>query len=87
MSNATPSIPTLEAEIAANRERLARTVDELARKATPRAIMMRQVEDAKARFYSATHTPGGDLRVERVAAMAAAGVLVVTLVVWRRSRH
>lgn len=86
MSDGTPSISSLEADIAANRERLARTVDELAQKATPQAILKRQIEDAKARCYAATHTTEGDLRVERIAALAAAGAVLIAIGVWRRSR-
>ena len=82
MSTDTPrpgTIRELEADIAARRDRLARTVDELAHKATPRAILQRQAEAAKARFADATMTPEGDLRVERIAAVVAVVVLVVGL--------
>jgi hypothetical protein len=83
-----PSIAALEADIAARRERLARTIDELTAKATPKAIAQRQADLAKARFADATTTPQGDLRVERVAAVVAVVALVVAMrVLRRRSRR
>ena len=90
MSNDTPvptSIPALEADIAARRAHLAQTVDELARKATPQAIVKRQTEDVKARFAAATTTPDGDLRTERIAAVVLAGLALLSLVLFRRSRR
>ena len=81
------SVTALEAEMAARRERLAATVDELARKATPKAIAQRQSEAVKARFADATTTPDGDLRVERIAAAVAVTALVVGFLVVRRLRR
>jgi hypothetical protein len=81
------TIRELEADIAARRDRLARTVDELALRATPRAILQRQVEAAKARFVDATTTPEGDLRVERIAGAVAVVVVVVGLKVLLGRRH
>ncbi|CCH71886.1 DUF3618 domain-containing protein [Nostocoides australiense] len=82
-----PSVEKLRADIAASRERLAQTVDELTTKAAPKAIVQRQTESAKARFAAATTTPSGDLRTERIAAVAAAlaVVLVVRCILRRRS--
>lgn len=81
-----PSIEQLQAEIAASRDRLAATIDLLTSKATPKALMARQSEAARARFASATRTPQGDLRTERLAAVAAAVaiVLVVNCLLRRR---
>jgi hypothetical protein len=78
----------IEAEIALTRAHLASTIDELAVRAQPREIARRQTESVKARLVDATHTPEGDLRVERVGAIAAAGaaVLVVLAVLHRRHR-
>lgn len=87
MSTATPSISSLETDLAERRTRLAGTIDELSRKATPKAIVARQVESTKQKIVAATHTPDGELRVDRVAAIAAAGILVVAFGVWRRSRR
>ncbi len=88
-TDATPptSIAGLEADLAARRERLARTVDELTRRATPRAILEKQKEAAKARFADAVTTPSGDLRVERIAAAVVVVVLVVGVKVMLRRRH
>jgi hypothetical protein len=87
MSSTQPSISELEADIAARRDRIARTVDELTARAQPKAIMQRQKDVAKARFADVTTTPEGDLRVERIAAAVAALTIVVVLVVVRRSRR
>jgi len=88
-TDSTPtSVSALEADLAARRERLARTVDELARRATPKALIERQKELAKARFADAVTTPSGDLRVERIAAAVAVVALVVGVrLVLRRRRH
>jgi len=79
----------IEAEIAQTRAHLSSTIDELTVRAQPREIIRRQKESAKARFARATHTPEGGLRVERVAAIAAAGaaVLVVMALLHRRNRR
>jgi Protein of unknown function (DUF3618) len=70
----------IEAEIAATRAHLAATIDELSVRARPREIMRRMAGSAKARIVEATHTPDGDLRRERVAAVAAGSVVVFGLV-------
>src|SRR5665811_324610 len=71
----------IEAEIAETRAHLASTIDELTIRTRPREIVRRQKESAKAKFVDATHTPKGDLRVERVGAMAAAGSAVLLVLV------
>jgi len=78
----------IEAEIAQTRAHLATTIDELAVRAQPREIVRRQTESVKAKVVESTHTPEGDLRVERVGAIAAAvaAVLVVLAVLHRRHR-
>jgi hypothetical protein len=82
------SVEQLRAEIAASRERLAGTIDELTTRAAPRALMQRQSEAAKQRFAAATTTPQGDLRTERIAAVAAAvAVLLVVRCMLRRRGH
>jgi hypothetical protein len=82
----TLSADEIEAQIVQTRDHLARTIDELAVRAQPREIARRQAESAKVKFVEATHTPEGDLRVERVGAMVAAGsaVLVVLAILHRR---
>ena len=88
-SISSPSADAIEAEIAETRAHLASTIDELAVRAQPREIARRQAESAKARFAEATHTPEGDLRVERIGAIAAAAsaVLVVLAILHRRHRR
>jgi hypothetical protein len=80
------SVDQIEAEIEAARQRLAGTVDELHARTAPKEIARRQVETAKVRFNDATRTPQGDLRTERVAALAAAAVALLGIGVVRRRR-
>jgi hypothetical protein len=77
--DATKSVDEIEAEITAARTRLAGTVDELHTRTAPKEIARRQVESIKTRFTEATHTDSGDLRTERIAALAAAGAALVAL--------
>jgi hypothetical protein len=79
----------IEAQIAVTRAHLASTIDELTVRAQPREIMRRQKESVKAKFVDATHTPEGNLRLERVGAIAAAGaaVLLVLAILHRRHRR
>ncbi|HEY7720892.1 MAG TPA: DUF3618 domain-containing protein [Pedococcus sp.] len=88
MSEVTPirSVEQIEAEIAAARERLATTVDELHTRTAPKEIARRQAESLKAKFTEATQTESGDLRTERIAALAAAAVALIGLGAWRRHR-
>ena len=76
----------IEAEIVETRARLASTIDELAVRAQPREIARRQAESVKSRLIEATHTPDGDLRVERVGAIAAGSAVLLGLAILRR-RH
>jgi hypothetical protein len=77
----------IEAEIAQRRVHLAETIDELAVRAQPREIVRRKTESARARLAESTHTPEGDLRVERVGAMAAAGTAVLVVLALLHRRH
>ena len=77
----------IEAEIVETRARLASTINELALRAQPREIARRQAESAKARFVDATHTPEGDLRVERVGAIAAGSAVLLGLAILHRRHH
>lgn len=81
------TVAALQADLAVRRERLAHTVDELTRRATPKALLERQTEIVKARLTDLVMTPEGNLRVERVAAAAAALVLVIGVKVALRRRH
>jgi hypothetical protein len=80
------SVDQIEADIAAARERLAGTVDELHTRTAPQEIARRQVASAKAKFTEATRTESGDLRTERIAALAAAAVALIGLGAIRRRR-
>ncbi|MEO6789972.1 MAG: DUF3618 domain-containing protein [Ornithinibacter sp.] len=82
--DAPTSIAALEAEVAARRQRLASTIDELTRKAAPKAIFQRQSEAAKARFADVATTPEGELRIERLAAAVVVVVVLGGFVIYRR---
>ena len=86
-SNGTP-LPTgaddLERAIEQRRAHLAATVDELAARARPAEIARRTRDGAADRLRAATFTPDGQLRVERIGAIAAAVALLTGLVLWRR---
>lgn len=85
---ATPTSMTgLEAEIAARRERLGHTIDELTHRISPRTIIQRQTDAAKARFADVAQTPDGELRVERLAAVVAVVAVVGGLLLTRRLRR
>mgnify|MGYP000884498463 CR=1 FL=1 len=81
------NIEALQADVAARRQALAGTVDELAGRLTPQALLRQNTEAAKSKFAELTTTPEGDLRVERVAAVAAAVVVLVALRVWGGKRR
>jgi len=85
-NTAPKTVEDLEAEIAAARTRLAGTVDELHTRTAPQEIARRQVESAKTKFTEATRTESGDLRKERVGALAAAAVALIGLGLLRRRR-
>ncbi|GAA1582420.1 MULTISPECIES: DUF3618 domain-containing protein [Kribbella] len=71
----------IEADIAATRERLASTVDELVDRASPKAVLERQVEQAKSQVFD----ENGQLRTQKIVAVAGAvvGVVGVLLVIRR----
>jgi hypothetical protein len=77
----------LERLISARRDRLAATVDELARRAHPRELARRGRQDAVSWFRSVAYTPAGRLRVERVGAVVASVAGVLALIVWKRRSH
>lgn len=81
------STEAIEAEIAATRARLASTIDELAVRAQPREIARRQAESARARVIDATHTPDGEVRVERVGAIAAGAAVLIGLAILHVRHH
>jgi len=78
----------IERDIEAARARLEGTVNELAYRAQPQVIAERQVQSLKLKLRDATHTPDGDLRVERIGAVVGAVVaLVVVAGLVRRRRR
>ncbi len=82
-----PSDPAaIEADIEATRARLAGTVDELAVRVHPKELARRGTEGAKEKARAAITTPQGQLRVERIAAVAGAALSLLVLAIWRRRR-
>lgn len=84
---ATRSVKQIEADLAATRERLAGTIDELAFRAQPKELVKRQVEDVKLKVGGFTHTPDGQLNTQKLA-IVAGGVAAVLLTIGliRRAR-
>ncbi|GAB3247232.1 DUF3618 domain-containing protein [Kineosporia babensis] len=80
----TPS--ELEQQIQMRRERLAATIDELSGRAHPKAIAQQGAALVSARVQSVTHTPEGELRTERLAAVAGAFVVLAGVLIFSRSR-
>lgn len=85
-NTAPKSVEAIEAEIAAARQRLAGTVDELHARTAPKEIARRQAESAKTKFTEATRTQSGELRTDRIAALGAAAVALIGLGLLRRRR-
>ena len=87
-AEAVPSSPTeLEQEIAARREHLAATIDELSARTRPQALVRSGVSGVTGKVYTATHDAAGGWRVERLAAVAGAVVAVTGVLVWLRRRR
>ncbi len=82
------SVDELRAEIAASRERLAGTIDELTTRAAPKALVQRQSEAPRRRPAAAPPPPEGDLRPgpPPAAAGAVAVLMIVRYLVRRRGR-
>ena len=82
-----PSDPVaIEALIARRRADLASTIDELVVRAHPKEIARRSAADARSRLQGFATTPDGQLRIERLAAVAAATLAFLSLVVIGRRR-
>jgi hypothetical protein len=73
------STKEIEADLAATRERLARTVDELAFRASPEELKRQQVEKLKASAQRLVFDEHGDVRMDRLATAlgVVAGVAVL----------
>lgn len=85
--DALPTDPAdLEAHIERTRARLVGTLDELATRLQPKEIARRSALDLRARVNRVVRTPDGSLRVERLAAIAAALTAMASLIVWNRRR-
>ncbi|AKU17414.1 DUF3618 domain-containing protein [Luteipulveratus mongoliensis] len=81
------SAKEIEADLAASRQRLAGTIDELAFRAQPKEIAKRQVEGLKLAANDATRTPDGELKTEKIAgAVGGAGAFLLLLGLLRRAR-
>ncbi len=82
-----PTAKEIEADLAASRERLASTIDELAFRAQPREIVRRSAEGAKLKVNDATRTPSGDLQTEKIGyAVGGVGAFSLLLGLIRRAR-
>jgi anti-sigma-K factor RskA len=76
----------IEALIARHRSDLASTIDELVVRAHPKEIARRSAADLQGRARAFATTEDGGLRVERLAAVAAAIVAVIGLLVGAKVR-
>ena len=77
----------LEREIQTRRDHLAATIDELSARARPRAIARSGVESVTSRLRAATRAEDGSLRVERLAALGGAVLMLSGARVCRRRRR
>jgi hypothetical protein len=77
----------IEREIEERRRRLAATLDELSSRAKPKEIARRGIAGVQAKADAAVRTPEGQLRKERLGAVAGALVVLTALLVWLRRRH
>jgi len=78
----------IEAELAANRVRLARTVDELAFRVSPAELKRRQIEALRASANRAIYDEHGQPRYDRLATgLAVVAGVAVLLGLARRAFH
>ena len=84
---ATRSAKEIEADLAATRERLAGTIDELAFRAQPKELAKRGVEDVKLKVGGFTHAPDGELDTQKLAVvLGGVAALLLTIGLVRRAR-
>lgn len=76
----------LEQQIQARRDHLAATIDELTSRAQPKEIARRGAALLSDRLQTMTHTEDGELRTERLAAVAGAVVVVAGVLIFVRGR-
>ena len=77
----------IEKAIEAKRTELAATIDELSTRAKPKEIVRRGVAGLTAKAQGTVRTPDGQLRTERVAAVAGAVLVVTATLLWLRHRR
>jgi hypothetical protein len=83
-----PTSPAaLERAIAERRDHLAATLDELTARAQPKAIARRGAASVQEKVRALTHTPEGQLRTERLAAVAGAVVVLAGTFAYLRRRR
>ncbi|YAL84229.1 DUF3618 domain-containing protein [Dermacoccaceae bacterium W4C1] len=81
------SAKEIEADLAATRNRLAGTIDELAFRAQPKEVAKRQVETLKLAANDATHTPEGEVDEQKVSTiLGGVGGFLLLLGIVRRIR-
>lgn len=80
------SVREIEREIEQTRTQLASTIDQLVYRTKPATIIERSKAQAMTALHDATYTPSGQLRTERVAAVAAVVIGLVALGIYRRTR-
>lgn len=80
------SAKEIEADLAATRQRLAGTIDELAFRAQPKELAKRQVETLKLALNDQTRTPDGELKTEKLAfGLGGLGTVLLLLGLIRRA--
>lgn len=80
------SVTEIEADLAATRDRLARTVDELTFRASPAEIKRKQLAKLQATVNGAVYDEHGDLRLDRIAtALGAVAAVAIVLGLARRA--
>ncbi len=84
---AAPTAKDIEADLAASRERLASTIDELAFRAQPQEIVRRSAEGAKLKVNDMTRTSDGTLATDKIGyGVAGVGAVSLVLGLIRRAR-
>jgi hypothetical protein len=87
-SDGMPESPAaLERAIQDRRDHLAATIDELTTRAKPKEIARRSAAEAQRKFRTLTHGSDGELRTERLAAVAGAVVVLGGVLILLRRRR
>ncbi|GAB2674889.1 DUF3618 domain-containing protein [Thalassiella azotivora] len=87
-TNALPDDPAaIQAAIRARQEHLARTVDELQNRLSPKEVARRAKDTAQERAQQAVTAEDGSLRTERIAAVGAAVAGLLAIAVVRKARR